>query len=186
MTSLEDSKFVPEHPRLLRSRQQGLLSQVVYAHLSVNARLMPHCNHLKTITLHKFEDFHQYVIEHDRVVKLPGRYGDMRFPEFTYTGTMAGFFSERRSVLLLSGKKAAVLSLCATTTRVAEFQIDTLHIDMNALQAVLPSVNLVWFKFRQGMIRASALMGANVERTDAFVQSKTGGAISTLSFFFED
>jgi hypothetical protein len=133
-----------------------------------------------------FEDFHQYVIEHDRVVKMPGRYGDVRFPEFTYTGTMAGFFSQQRSLLLLSGKKADVLSLCATTNRVAEFQIDTLHLDMNALQAALPSVNLVWFKFRQGMIRASALMGANVERTDAFVQSKTEGEISTLSFFFED
>src|ERR1700723_78606 len=133
-----------------------------------------------------FEDFRQYLIEHDRVVKMPGRYDAVTFPEFTYTGTMAGVFSQQRSMLLLSGKKADVLSLCAATTKVAEFQIDTLHIDMNALQAVLPSVNLVWFKFRQGMIRASALMGANVERTDAFVQSKTEGEISTLSFFFED
>jgi hypothetical protein len=36
------------------------------------------------------------------------------------------------------------------------------------------------------MIRASALMGANVEKTDAFVQSKSEGEISTLSFYFED
>jgi hypothetical protein len=133
-----------------------------------------------------FEDFRQYIIEHDRVVKMPGRYGDVRFPEFTYTGTIAGFYSEKRALMLLSGKKADVLSLTATTTRVTEFQIDTLHVDMNALQDLLPSVNLVWFKFKRGMIRASALMGANVEKTDAFAQSKSEGEISTLSFYFED
>ena len=133
-----------------------------------------------------FEDFGQYVIEHDRVVRMAGRYGDVSFPEFTYTGVISGYFSENRSLLLLSGKKADVLSFCVTTTRVAEVQIDTLEIDMNALQALLPSVNLVWFKFAKGMIRASALMGANVEKTDAFVQSKSEGEISTLSFYFED
>lgn len=133
-----------------------------------------------------FEDFRQYIIEHDRVVKMPGRYGNIRFPEFTYTGTIAGFYSEKRGLMLLSGKKADVLSLAATTTRVAEFQIDTLHVDMNALQDLLPSVNLVWFKFKRGMIRASALMGANVEKTDTFAQSKSEGEISTLSFYFED
>jgi len=133
-----------------------------------------------------FEDFTQYVIEHDRVVKMPGRYGDVSFPEFTYTGVIAGFFGGQRSLLLLSGKKADVLSFCSTTTRVAEVQIDTLQIDMNALQAALPSVNLVWFKFKTGMIRASALMGANVEKTAAFEQSKSEGEISTLSFYFED
>lgn len=133
-----------------------------------------------------FEDFVQYVIEHDRVVKMPGRYGDIFFPEFTYTGVIAGFFGHERSVLLLSGKKADVLSFCSTTTRVAEVQIDTLRIDMNALQALLPSVNLVWFKFKAGMIRASALMGANVEKTKEFEQSKSEGEISTLSFYFQD
>jgi hypothetical protein len=133
-----------------------------------------------------FEDFRQYVIEHDRIVRMPGRYGDVKFPEFTYTGTISGFHSEQRSLLLLSGKKADVLSFCAETTNVTDLQIDTLHIDMNALQALLPSVNLVWFKFKKGMIRASALMGAYVERTAAFVQSKSEGEISTLSFYFED
>ena len=133
-----------------------------------------------------FEDFRLYVIEHDRVVKMPGRYGNVRFPEFTYTGTISGLFSQKRSLILLNGKKADVLSFCTTTARVSEFQIDTLHIDMNELQAALPSVNLVWFKFKAGMIRASALMGANVEKTDAFVQSKSEGEISTLSFYFED
>lgn len=133
-----------------------------------------------------FEDFKHYVIEHDRVVKMPGRYGEMYFPEFTYTGVISAYFGEQRSVLLLNGKKADVLSFCATTTKVAEVQIDTLAVDMNALQAVLPSVNLVWFKFAKGMIRASALMGANIEKTDAFVQSKSEGEISTLSFYFED
>jgi hypothetical protein len=133
-----------------------------------------------------FEDFAQYVIEHDRVVRMAGRYGDVSFPEFTYTGVISGYFSEGRSLLLLSGKKADVLSFCIGTARVAEVQIDTLEIDMNTLQAMLPSVNLVWFKFSKGMIRASALMGANVEKTDAFVQSKSEGEISTLSFYFED
>ncbi len=133
-----------------------------------------------------FEDFRDYVIEHDRVVKMPGRYGEMYFPEFTYTGVISAYFGEKRSVLLLNGKKADVLSFCATTTKVAEVQIDTLEIDMNALQESLPSVNLVWFKFAKGMIRASALMGANVEKTDAFAQSKSEGEISTLSFYFED
>jgi hypothetical protein len=137
-------------------------------------------------TVPGFEDFRQYVIEHDRIVKMPGRFGDVYFPEFTYTGVIAGFFGEQRSLLLLSGKKADVLSFCSTTTRVSEVQIDTLQLDMNALQAVLPSVNLVWFKFKAGMIRASALMGANVEKTAAFEQSKSEGEISTLSFYFED
>src|SRR5205814_8750937 len=67
-----------------------------------------------------FEDFAQYVIEHDRVVKMAGRYGDVSFPEFTYTGVISGFFSDNRSLLLLSGKKADVLSFCAETARVAE------------------------------------------------------------------
>jgi len=133
-----------------------------------------------------FEDFTQYIIEHDRVVKMPGRFGDLYFPEFTYTGVIGGFFGQQRSLLLLNGKKADVLSFCAATTKVYEVQIETLQIDMNALQAALPSVNLVWFKFKAGMIRASALMGANVEKTDAFVQSKSEGEISTLSFYFED
>ncbi|HEY3769933.1 MAG TPA: hypothetical protein VGN44_14760 [Candidatus Angelobacter sp.] len=133
-----------------------------------------------------FEDFIQYVIEHDRIVKMPGRFGSIIFPEFTYTGIISGFFGQKRDLLLLSGKKADVLSFCTTSTRVAEVQIDTLQVEMNALQAALPSVNLVWFKFRAGMIRASALMGANVEKTEAFVQSKSEGEISTLSFYFED
>jgi hypothetical protein len=133
-----------------------------------------------------FEDFVQYVIEHDRVVKMPGRFGTVVFLEFTYTGVISGFFGQQRSLLLLSGKKADVLSFCAATVRVSEVQIDTLQIDMNALQEALPSVNLVWFKFKAGMIRASALMGANVEKTAAFVQSKSEGEISTLSFYFED
>ena len=133
-----------------------------------------------------FEDFKQYVIEHDRVVKMPGRYGDTYFTEFTYTGVIAGFFGQQRSILLLSGKKADVLSFCSTTTRVSEVQIDTVQVDMNALQDALPSVNLVWFRFKAGMIRASALMGANVEKTEAFEQSKSEGEISTLSFYFED
>ena len=133
-----------------------------------------------------FEDFQQYVIAHDRVVKMAGRFGTVHFPEFTYTGEIAAFYSKQRSVLLLSGKKADVLSFCSETTGVAELQIDTLHIDMNALQAILPSVNLVWFKYSTGMVRASALMGAHVERTDAFAQSKLQGEISTLSFYFED
>lgn len=133
-----------------------------------------------------FEDFAQYLIEHDRVVRMPGRFGRIYFPEFTYTGQISAYYGQAREVLLLSGKKADVLDFCATSGRVAEVQIDTLDIDMNALQAALPSVNLVWFKFRAGMIRASALMGANVEKTDAFVQSKSEGEISTLSFYFED
>ena len=53
---------------------------------------------------------------------------------------------------------------------------------MNALQEALPAVNLVWFRFKRGMIRASALMGANVEKTESFEQSKSEGEISTLSF----
>ena len=133
-----------------------------------------------------FEDFTQYVIEHDRVVKMPGRYGEICFPEFTYTGVITGFFGQQRFLLLLSGKKADVLSFCSTTTRVSEVQIDTLQIDMNALQEALPAVNLVWFRFKRGMIRASALMGANVEKTESFEQSKSEGEISTLSFYFED
>src|SRR5579864_2386930 len=59
-----------------------------------------------------FEDFHQYIIEHDRIVKMPGRYGNIKFPEFTYTGTIAGFHSSQHSMLLLSGKKNDVLSFC--------------------------------------------------------------------------
>jgi hypothetical protein len=133
-----------------------------------------------------FEDFSPYVIAHDRVVRMAGRYGPVHFPEFTYTGEIAAYYSQQRTLLLLSGKKNDVLSLVSNTTRVTEFQIDTLHIDMNALQGLLPSVNLVWFKYHDGMVRASALMGAHVERTDAFAQSKLHGDISTLSFYFED
>jgi hypothetical protein len=117
---------------------------------------------------------------------MPGRYREVSFSEFTYTGVISAYESQALGLLLLSGKKADVLSFCATSAESTVVQIDTIEIDMNALQELLPSVNLVWFSFPAGMIRASALMGANVERTDAFVRSRSEGAITTLSFYFED
>src|SRR5438270_4102075 len=76
------------------------------------------------------DDFRPYSIEHDRIVKMPGRYGTTYFPEFTYTGMINAYHSAQRTLLLLNGKKADVLSFCVSTDQVKELQIETLEVDM--------------------------------------------------------
>lgn len=56
---------------------------------------------------------------------------------------------------------------------------------MGNLLEKLPHVKGVWFSFKNGLIRASALMGANIESTNDFKNYNTLGEISTLSFHFE-
>lgn len=96
------------------------------------------------------------------------------------------YHNEKTSVLLLSGKKDDVIDFCRFTASTNVIELSTLGIDMAQLQEKLASVNLVWFKFPKGMIRASALMGSHIEETDEYQQAKEAGEISTLSFHLED
>lgn len=97
-----------------------------------------------------------------------------------------GYHSESKNLLLLSGKKDDIIDFTKYTSNTDSLNISTIEVDMAQLLEKLTSVNLVWFKFKGSMIRASALMGEHIERTDEFNQAKEVGEISTLSFYLED
>lgn len=132
------------------------------------------------------EDFESLSIEHEHEVRTHGRINDQRFEKYIRKGFISGYRSSERDLLLLSGKKADILSFCGYTRNIPAFRISTLRVDMKSLLARLHEVKLVWFRYPQGMIHASALMGDHLERTTPFREAKTQGDISTLSFFFQD
>lgn len=130
--------------------------------------------------------FMPFCIEHEHEVATIGRIDSVSFNKFIRKGFISGYHSAEKNLFLLSGKKDDILDFCAYTAKVPEMVINTIEIDMRALQEKLPEVTLAWFRFQKGMIRASALMGANIQKTDAFVQAKAEGDISTLSFHIAD
>jgi len=134
-----------------------------------------------------YEDFETYRIEHEHNVNVSGRVNNVQFQQFIRKGEILGLQSEARRLLLLTGKKDDILSFCRYTASTELVQLSTIEVDMSQLQEKLPTVNLVWFKFPTGMIKASALMGEHIEQTPEFEQAKNfGGEISTLSFHIED
>ena len=134
----------------------------------------------------RVEDFDSLIIEHEHEVRAYGRVNNQRFEKYIRKGFINGYKSSARNLLLLSGKKDDILSFCAYTKKMQNLRISTLRVDMKQLLARLHEVKLVWFKYPQGMIHASALMGDHLEQTSPFREAKTEGDISTLSFYIQD
>ncbi len=57
---------------------------------------------------------------------------------------------------------------------------------MNALLKRIPEISLAWFRFPKGRVKASALMGRNIENTSEFRNATARADISTLSFDHRD
>lgn len=134
----------------------------------------------------RLDDFKSYVIEHEREVAIRGRINDQKFSAFIQLGLIKAYYSPSRRLLLLTGKKEDILDFCRHTAYLPDIKVATISIDMKALLSKLGEVKLAWFRFPKGLIRASALMGAHLEKTAAFKVAKTEGDISTLSFYLED
>lgn len=132
-----------------------------------------------------FKDFFSYDIEHEREEDVVGRIDSNVFTKIIRKGFIKAYFSDTLQLLLLSGKKADILDFCRKTKNFNYINIATIRIDMKELLEKLASIKLVWFRFRQGLIHASALMGANIQETADFLRYKDSGEISTLSFLFQ-
>lgn len=132
-----------------------------------------------------FEDFCPYVVEHEMEENAIGRTNGYSFQKYIRKEIIKAYYSKSHQLFLLSGKKKHVLDFCKKTKDIPEITFQTFVIDMGALLAKLPHVKGVWFHFSNGLIRASALMGANVEATTDFQKFKEEGDISTLSFLYE-
>ena len=124
------------------------------------------------------------MIEHERRVTQRGRFGDQSLTEFIRTGEIEAFCSEKQKLLLLCGKKDDILDFCKLSPDLPDLQF--IRIDMNRLLEKLAEIRLAWFRYSDSTIHASALSGVSIERTPAFVEAKTAGEISTLSFYIVD
>ena len=131
------------------------------------------------------KDFERFLIEHEMEEVAFGRYGDSIFHKYIRKEYINGFQSPSMNMLLLSGKKRFVLDFCKKTKDWPHIKLNLINIDMGRLLEKLPHVKGVWFNFKNGLIRASALMGANIESTNDFQKYQTEGEISTLSFHYE-
>jgi len=131
------------------------------------------------------EDFQKYEIVHEMEEKAWGRYNTSIFHSFIRKEKINAFHSNSRRMLLLSGKKSFVIDFCRKSTNLEGISLNLLTIDMARLLSQLPHIQGVWFRFPNGLIRASALMGANIESTADFQKYNAEGEISTLSFYFE-
>lgn len=132
-----------------------------------------------------YEDYEKYIIEHEMEENALGRINDSIFTQYIHKEYINSFYSLKNQILLLSGKKRYVLDFCKKTKSMDHIKIKTIHLDMGTLLAKLPHVKGVWFHFNNGLIRASALMGVNLESTTDFKRFSEEGDISTLSFHYE-
>jgi hypothetical protein len=135
-----------------------------------------------------FRDFKPYEIEHERDVFMFGRlYDDNRaFSKFIARSEIRAYHSEASQILLLCGKKADILDFCRKTEEFPQISLQTIEIDMKALQEKLPEVSGAWFRYRAGFIRAKGFMGQQIQDTAEYKNAANEGDISTLSFYFED
>lgn len=131
------------------------------------------------------DDFVKYMIEHEMEEVACGRINNSFFEKYIRKEVITAFHGEKENMLLLSGKKRFVLDFCRKTKDLNYIKIETFQVDMPALLSKLPHVKGVWFRFKQGLVRASALMGTNLEATPDFQKFKDEGDISTLSFLYE-
>lgn len=133
----------------------------------------------------RLSDFESFVIEHEHEVAMRGRINDQAFDKFIRMGIMKAYYSDQTRLLLITGKKDDILDFCRTTADLPDITLATIRVDMQALLARLTEVRTVWFRFPSGLIHASALMGAHLEKTQEFAGARAAGDISVLSFYFE-
>lgn len=131
------------------------------------------------------DDFVKYLIEHEMEEYAFGRYNEEIFNKYIRREFIHSFQSDAHQLFILNGKKKFVLDFCKKTKGWNYILIKTIQINMGSLLEKLPHVKGVWFSFKNGLIRASALMGANIEGTTDFKKYNTEGEISTLSFHFD-
>jgi hypothetical protein len=108
------------------------------------------------------------------------------FNKFIARSEIRAYQSDADQILLLCGKKADILDFCRRTEEFPQIRLNTMQIDMKALQEKLPEVRGVWFRFRAGYIRAKGFMGQQIQDTTEYREATNEGDISTLSFYFED
>lgn len=130
-------------------------------------------------------DFTQYTIEHEVEESINCRVDGKSYTKIIRMGRIDAFQSPSNKLLFLSGRKADTLDFCRRHCDHDLVQFRTMQVNMGELLKALPSVKGVWFAFANGQVRASALMGHNLEATPDFKHFKTNGTISTLSFGFE-
>jgi hypothetical protein len=135
-----------------------------------------------------FDDYQTYDIEHEYTMRIEGRSFDTgtAFTKFIAKGQIKAYYSSSQQLLLLSGKKADILDFCRQAAPLPGMRLETIQIDMKALQEKLPEVRGVWFRLKQGFIRAKGFMGDQIQDTAEFCEAKMEGDISTLSFYFLD
>ena len=146
---------------------------------------LPESNIYKSRETVVHEDFTRYLIEHEMEENAWGRYNTSVFHSYIRKEAIHGYYSPNKQILLLSGKKRFVLDFCKKTESIEEIALRLMQIDMGQLLSKLPHVKGVWFRFKNGLIRASALMGANIESTADFQKYSSEGDISTLSFYYD-
>lgn len=132
-----------------------------------------------------FEDFDKYIIEHEMEETAFGRTYDSSFSRYIRKEYINAYTSKNCKLFILSGKKRFVLDFCRISKNKNDIDFIVLNIDMGLLLSKLPHVKGVWFRFQNGLVRASALMGSDLESTSDFQRFKNHGDISTLSFFYE-
>ena len=142
----------------------------------------------KAVSSISFDDFRTFEIQHEYQVNMWGRsFEDGRqFSSFIARGEIRAYHSSTRGVLLLSGKKADIIDFCKQSQTASALKLETIQLDMKALQQKLPEIRGVWFRFKTGYIRAKAYMGQQIQDTTEFSDANVEGDISTLSFYFED
>lgn len=135
-----------------------------------------------------FGDYKTYDIDHEYTMRIEGRSFDtgMPFTKFIAKGQIRAYRSASQELLLLSGKKSDILDFCRQAAPLPGMSLQTIQIDMKALQDKLPEVRGVWFRLKQGFIRAKGFMGDQIQDTAEFCEAKLEGDISTLSFYFLD
>ncbi len=124
----------------------------------------PHTTITKAMGSIGIEDFRTYAIEHEREVTQRGRFNDQTFNRYIQMSEIACFYSEARSLLILSGRKHDILDFCSRRRDSESMRFTTVKIDMNRLLEQLTQVRLVWFRHdADASIQASALMAAHRE-----------------------
>jgi len=131
------------------------------------------------------DDFIKYLIEHEMEECALGRFNEEIFNKYIRREYIHSFQSDSLQLFILNGKKRFVIDFCKKTKEWNYILLKTIQINMGSLLEKLPHVKGVWFSFKNGLIRASALMGANIEATNDFKKYNTEGEISTLSFHFD-
>jgi len=130
-------------------------------------------------------DFQPFVIDHQFTMERWARFDGHWVPNFITRGEIEAYHSPSRKLLLLSGQRDVVDDFCRTYGDSDRVKFTTVQVDMNALLRKLPEVNLAWFRFPAGKVKASALMGHKIEGTRQFKEATATADISTLSFDYE-